>query len=114
MFTQRDLKILLQELVDDLMKNNISPRKVILFGSYAKGNVHTYSDVDLAVWSDKFSGDPIADFECIHPVIKKYRSVNVKLYPTEATADSYDPFIGIIEKTGIPVYEEKQQTTNTQ
>jgi len=34
-----------------------SPDRIILFGSYAKGNAHENSDIDIAVIFDGFQGD---------------------------------------------------------
>jgi predicted nucleotidyltransferase len=77
---------------------------MILFGSYAKENVHQYSDVDIAIWNKKFIGEGLIDFELIQPVLRKFRKVNsidFKMYPTHATADNFDPFIEEIEKEGM-------------
>ena len=107
MLTQKSLNDLLQSVRNDLLQNHIAPSKIILFGSYAKGGLHKYSDVDVAVWSNNFNGDPINDFEKVHPVIKKHRNVSFRLYPDYASAANFDPFIEIIEQTGIFVYEQK-------
>ena len=61
---------------------------------------HTYSDVDLAVWSKKFTGEGLIDFEIVRPLIKKYKNLDIKMYPSGATSENFDPFIDIIEKTG--------------
>lgn len=77
---------------------------MILFGSYAKGKVHKYSDVDLAVWNEKFSGIGLEDFEQIKFIKRQYPIVNLKTYPSGATAENDDPFIEVIEKTGIQIF----------
>ena len=41
----------------DLLRNRISPRKIILYGSYAKGNWQEESDIDVAVVLDKIEED---------------------------------------------------------
>ena len=46
---------IINEYINDLSKE-IEIDKVILFGSYAKGDTHKYSDVDLAIFSDYFKG----------------------------------------------------------
>lgn len=45
MLTKRALTNLLAELTGDLSANGFLPETIILFGSYANGNVHKYSDV---------------------------------------------------------------------
>lgn len=101
---------LLQQVISDLIENNIAPHKIILFGSYNNGNVHKYSDVDIAVWSDRFSGNPLEDFNLVKAIAQKNRPVSFKLYPADATANNYDPFIEVIEQTGKTIYEQERQT----
>lgn len=36
---------------DELSRNNVKNAKIILYGSYARGNPHAYSDIDLIVVS---------------------------------------------------------------
>ncbi len=100
MLTRRALNYLLENIVEDMVNSDIQPEKIILFGSYSKGGMHTYSDIDLAVWSKKFIGEGLIDFEIVRPLIKKFKNVDIKMYPSGATSDNFDPFIDIIEKTG--------------
>jgi len=41
---------------DEIVKK-YKPHAVVLFGSYANGTPHEYSDIDIAVVFDGFSGD---------------------------------------------------------
>ena len=41
----------------DAVVKEMSPNKVVLFGSYAKGNAREASDIDIAVIFDGFNGD---------------------------------------------------------
>lgn len=59
MLTKRALSELLSTFQNDLSANGFPPDAKILYGSYAKGTVHKYSDVDVAVWSEAFSGGGI-------------------------------------------------------
>lgn len=56
----------IQEIISDYLQrigNQIKINKVILFGSYAKGQSSSDSDIDLAVFSDDFIGmEPIERF----------------------------------------------------
>ena len=47
MLTRRVLETLLHDLIQDLYETGIEPQKVILFGSYANGGVHNYSDIKM-------------------------------------------------------------------
>ena len=40
--------------INELKKDNLPISKVILFGSYAKGTEHKWSDIDLCIVSPKF------------------------------------------------------------
>lgn len=104
MLTRKSLDLLLSDIVHDLISLHIKPEKIILFGSYANGKVHDYSDIDLAIWSEKFSGQGLLDFELIRPIIRKYKRIDLKMYPKEATAMNYDPFINVIESTGRVIH----------
>ena len=49
-----------QEAIDDVVQQIVTkfhPQKIILFGSYARGNPHPESDVDLLVVMDFTSSD---------------------------------------------------------
>jgi uncharacterized protein len=104
MLTRRALDQLLKDIADEAKLLDLGISKMILFGSYAKGGVHKYSDVDIAMWGEKFIGEGMIDFELVRPIIRKYREVDIKMYPSNATAEDFDPFIEEIEKTGIVVF----------
>ena len=99
MFTKRALNTLLAAFWQELVEKGFQPEKLILFGSYANGNVHAYSDVDVAVWSPVFRGE-FEDFEKAIPVLRNYPKIQAKLYPSFADEDNFDPFIEEITRTG--------------
>ena len=47
---------IIKSFVVESLKYNIHIQQAILFGSYAKGKNHKYSDIDLAVISEDFVG----------------------------------------------------------
>jgi predicted nucleotidyltransferase len=100
MLTRRSLEVLLNDLMQEFFLLGLDPKKVILFGSYANGGVHMHSDIDIAIWSHKFIGEGMIDFEIIRPIIRKFKNLDIKMYPIGATADNFDPFIKVIESTG--------------
>lgn len=53
---KRRIKALVLRLVQALARHNIKTEKVILFGSYADGNYHKDSDLDLVFISSGFAG----------------------------------------------------------
>jgi predicted nucleotidyltransferase len=45
------------KLYADAVVNEFSPNAIVLYGSYAKGNPHEDSDIDIAVIFNGFHGD---------------------------------------------------------
>jgi predicted nucleotidyltransferase len=80
-------------------------RKVFLFGSFAKGTQHEWSDIDVALVADEFEGLP-QDMR-LFPRIgskKPYVRIEALTYPTDYFIQS-DPLIEEIKKTGIVIKE---------
>ena len=50
-----ELKKIALQLVGNLRKKNIKVERLVLFGSYAQGNMRPDSDVDIAVISSSFN-----------------------------------------------------------
>ena len=50
---QKDIK-----LFTERVKKKFRPKRVLLFGSFARGDVNEYSDVDVVVISDAFKSIP--------------------------------------------------------
>ena len=50
----RDVKKIIERYRQELKNFNINSQKIILYGSYAKGNPREDSDIDLIVISDDF------------------------------------------------------------
>jgi predicted nucleotidyltransferase len=79
-------------------------RTVILYGSFAKGTHHEWSDIDVALVADEFTGFAFDDYNLFSYVgIKKpYIRIEAKTYPT-GYFRAGDPFIDIIKKEGIVI-----------
>lgn len=86
--------------VDACKENNITFNKVILFGSFAAGNFNKNSDVDIALVSDIFTGNPITDWHLLSPVNIKFSIIEPHPFPTDYF-EKGDPFIDEIKRTGI-------------
>jgi predicted nucleotidyltransferase len=95
--------LIIKRFIDELEKNNIPIKEAILFGSYAKGNYHDWSDVDLALVSDAFEGERFHDRNMIRR-IKLEISLDLEplpYRPEDFTSD--DPFVQKIIETGMRV-----------
>jgi uncharacterized protein len=76
--------------------------KVILFGSFAKGNNSKDSDIDIALVSDNFTDYPIADRRKIVKANIKFSQIEPHTFSTVYFLKG-DPFIDEIKRTGIEI-----------
>jgi predicted nucleotidyltransferase len=102
MFTIRLAKQIITNLIDDLRRAGYNPTRVILFGSVAKGKAHALSDIDVAIWDERFTGCRPIDIESLVKILHRYPRVEVHTYPAEETRED-NPFIKEIEKKGIEI-----------
>jgi len=88
----------------DVESHGVRLRNVILYGSFAKGTQHEWSDIDVALVADEFTGFYFNDSDLFPYVgIKKpYIRIETKTYPTDYFNEG-DPFINEIVKTGIKI-----------
>ena len=89
---------------NEVNKTGVNLRKVILFGSFAKGTQHEWSDIDVALVADDFTGVGILDtprFSRIN-LQTPYIRIEPITYPTDYFVES-DPFIEEIKNTGIEI-----------
>lgn len=97
----------IQEIINEYLNKigrQIKLNKVILFGSYAKGEFNENSDIDLAVFSDDFIGmEPIERFRFLFLQATEY-GVDFQALPF-TTIELKDPegLVAEILQTGIEV-----------
>ncbi len=104
MVTKEDIIPYIQMLKETLSKNQIPICKAILFGSYAKGLAHPYSDIDIALVSEKFSGIRFFDIEKIIPYLRSLNPrIEVHPYRPEDFENSDNAFIQEIVTSGIEI-----------
>jgi len=101
--------MLTQDAVIDTVRNyahqiearGVRLRTVILYGSFAKGTQHEWSDIDVALVADEFTGISFDDKKSFPRIRKEpYIRIETKTYPTDYFLNS-DPFIEEIKKDGI-------------
>ena len=61
----------IKNFIDLLEKNDINIQRAYLFGSYAIGKADEWSDIDLALVSDKFKGNRFLDLLSLTDYILK-------------------------------------------
>lgn len=86
-----------------LISSKIEITQAYIFGSAARGRHHEWSDIDLAIVSPDFSGDPFEDGKQLIPFILEVdRSIEVHPFRPEDFSPE-DPFVEEILKTGIRI-----------
>ena len=53
--TEREIDTIIEKYQKELIKLNLTPQKIILYGSYRDGNPREESDIDLIVISEDFA-----------------------------------------------------------
>lgn len=90
--------IFLRKILED---NNINIKKSILFGSFTKQQQTEYSDIDLALISDDFTGNRFEDIEKLIPFIKQVDPY-IEIHPF-SSEDKDNFFLNQIIKEGIEI-----------
>ena len=95
---------LIKKYIVRLKENNISVKKVLLFGSYTKETSRKDSDIDIAVISSAFKGDRYSDRRLIVPL---RRGIDSRIEPIPFTPEDYAKggiLIDEIKSTGQEIF----------
>jgi len=101
------------DYVREIEAQGVHLSMVIMYGSFAKGTQHEWSDIDVALVADEFTGVGFIDKK-LFPYIgikKPYTRIETKTYPTDYFHYG-DPFIEEIKKEGIMI-ETKQNRASS-
>jgi len=88
--------------VEACKDKGISIEKGILFGSVAKDRQHEYSDIDIALISNRFTKNFINNIKLTTPVNIKFPAIEVHHFNSEYYKQG-DPFINEINATGLEI-----------
>jgi predicted nucleotidyltransferase len=96
---------IIHRFIDALTKKGIRIDQVILYGSYASGNMTPYSDIDLAIISPDFGDDK---YEESKTLLQAAWRIDPKLQPVPISSESFKkkdwvPLIYQIKASGIEV-----------
>lgn len=99
-----ELQQLLKEYRKSLQESGLKIEEVILFGSYAKGKQHQWSDIDVAVVSPEFGKDRLAERVKLSRLGDKI-SLAIEPHPFHPAdlADRWNSLAAEIQKYGIPI-----------
>jgi predicted nucleotidyltransferase len=88
-----------QKVIEDYiysLSKQIPIEKVVLFGSYAKGNTHKDSDVDIAIFSDYFKD--MSRVDGIYLLLLHAMDYDIDLEPQPFTMDEYAEPDGLVKE----------------
>lgn len=102
MLTQQTAINTVQLFAQEIKKSGLHLKKVILFGSYAKNTQQQYSDIDVALVADEFTGFGFSDIQLFANTLTNYCYIQPKTYTTKYFKKG-DPFITEIKKYGIEI-----------
>jgi predicted nucleotidyltransferase len=102
MATQQDAIKKAQKLGTDIKALGINLRKAILFGSYARNRQRRFSDIDVALVADEFTGIGFEDIPLFVSALRNNYMIQSKTYSTRHFKKG-DPFIDEIKETGIEI-----------
>ena len=89
----------------EIVRKEFSPSAVVLFGSYASGNQHEDSDIDVGVVFDGFTGDRRRTASSLW---RLRRGINLDIEPHLLdSADDRSGFVKHVFRTGQIVWAEK-------
>lgn len=98
-----------------VLQENIPIPKAILYGSYAYGNPHDWSDIDLVVLSPTFRGIPYPErLERLAVLAWRAGLGDIEALgytPEEFEEASHLSLLGEVRERGVVVYEKDDKST---
>ena len=94
---EKKIERIIQKFVAILLNKGIRIEQVILYGSYASGNITPYSDIDIAIISPDFGNDK---FEESKLLLQTAWRVDPRLQPVPISSESF------IKNTWIPLFHQ--------
>lgn len=104
MLTQKTAIERVKAFASEVKRSGVHVSKVILYGSYASGRPHRWSDIDVALMADEFTGNGFHDTAYFARINNKkpYLLIEARTFPTSYFIKG-DPFIEEIKRTGIVI-----------
>ncbi len=90
--------------IEELNKRDIKIEQAYIFGSYVKGTATKWSDIDVALLTDRFLGDSF-DFKFLLMKVARDIDPDIEPHPYLITEfNKENPMASEVIKTGIRVY----------
>ena len=105
MLTQKSVINHLKEMANEIKQSGVHLNKMVLYGSYSRNEQHKWSDIDVAVVADEFTGIGFEDVGLFARTLVKRPKLNIqpRTYNTKNFTADYDPFVEEILRTGIEI-----------
>jgi len=106
MVTRESVISNLKMFAGEMKQSGFHLNKMVLYGSYSRNQQHTYSDIDVAIIADEFTGIGFDDVMLISRLLSKHpklNSIQPRTYNTKDFDVDKDPFVEEILKTGIEI-----------
>ena len=88
----------------DLVKKELSPASIVLYGSYVNGTPHEDSDIDVAIISQDLQGE----WEERLAFMKMRRGIDLRIEPHPISIEDYETnatsLVNEIKQHGIQMY----------
>ena len=99
-----EAKKIVKKYAEELRKKNYPFSAIYLFGSHAKGNARKWSDIDVAVVSDKLKRNRDKNRFLLWHIRRKVDSmIEPHGFTVKGFQDNSDPMVYEIKKTGIKI-----------
>jgi predicted nucleotidyltransferase len=102
MVTQQTAITMVREFAQEVKALGINLNRVILFGSVAANRQHEYSDIDVALVADDFSGVGFIDIKRFVKALRKHYIIQPRTFATK-DFNKGDAFTEEIKNTGIEI-----------
>ncbi|SDC42337.1 MULTISPECIES: nucleotidyltransferase domain-containing protein [unclassified Candidatus Frackibacter] len=91
----------------ETLEQNVTINKAILYGSWANGNPHEYSDIDLAIFSPDFGKNKLKELQLLSKIAWEVDSSIEAIPYSSDKLNTSDPttFVYEILETGKTVYD---------
>ena len=96
-----EIRNIVKRFVDALTARGTRVEKAVLYGSYASGNIHASSDIDIAIISPDFGQDRFEERKILMQIAWR---IDPRIEPVPISSESYE------KDTWIPlIYEIRQK-----
>lgn len=110
MVTQQTALAEAKQFVEEVRQLGVGLRQAIVFGSFARNEQRQWSDIDVALVADAFTGFRAEDVRLFVRSLVKHVDIEPHTFSPEQFTD-WNPFVQEIMRTGIVIGEWEPTAT---